>query len=193
MALLACDGPPIMRRLIPMLLLVLLTAGLLTSPAQARKSVHGPGFGAYAPSGWHVKKGSRGGVWSMTIKSPGAPGVQRGAATVSVLSARVRTVERRLKLKSVSDKAALIQQLIQIPAAATLVQARANPTPTTLARAAATVFSVTYNLNGTGVQHTAMVIEFGGRIYLLEEILSQGLSELGSTAADMVRSTWRWR
>ena len=106
---------------------------------------------------WTLRVGplSAAGVWSMTIKSPGAPGLPQGAATVSVLAAKVRTVERRLKIKSVSDKNALVQQLMQIPAGATLLQAQYNPTPTTLARATATTFGVTYNLNGNGVQHSA--------------------------------------
>jgi hypothetical protein len=182
-----------MRRLLTLLIVAALATGLSASAAQARKSVHGPGFRAYAPSGWHVDKGSKRGVWSMTIRSPGGPGVRRGAATVSVLSARVSTVERLLKIKSVGDKNTLVQQLIQIPPDATLVQAQYNPTPTTLARVAGTAFGVTYNLRGAGVQHAATVVEYDGRIDLLEVVLTQGLSDLSTTAADMVRGTWSWR
>lgn len=181
-----------MRRFIPLLMVVALATGLPVSAAQARKAVSGPGFRTYAPSGWHVDKGSKRGVWSMTILSPAAPGVRRGAARVLVIAASVKTVERRLDM-GVSDKGVLAEKMIQIPSAATLLQVQFNPTPATLARAQGSIFGVSYNLHGVGTQHSATVVQHGSRIYMLEMVLTQGLSDISISAADTVRSTWRWR
>jgi hypothetical protein len=180
-----------MRRVLPTLCLVLLLSGLFSGFASAREPVRGPGYRAYAPSGWKVKKASSRGWRTVTVASPQrAPNGSR-LALVSIATATVRTVQRRMHL-GVSDKGFLAQKLISIPPDATLLQVQSGPTPTALVGAPGAIVGVTYNLRGDGTQHSATVVQRGRRLYMLQVVLDQSLSDLGITASDMVRSTWRW-
>ncbi|HET6507293.1 MAG TPA: hypothetical protein VFG42_10930 [Baekduia sp.] len=181
-----------MRRLVLLLCSALLLSGLLAGVADARQAIRGPGYRAYAPSGWTVKKTSSRGWRTVTIASPQRAPNRSPVALVAVATAPIKTIERRLKL-GVSDKGVLAQKLISIPRDATLLQVAFGPSPTALAGARGAVFGVTYNLKGDGTQHSAAVVQHGRRIYMLQVVRDQSLSELGSTAADMVGSTWRWR
>lgn len=180
-----------MRRIIAALCSVLLLSGLVTGVAGARQLVRGPGYRAYAPSGWKIDKTSIHGWRRVAITTPDfAPNGARTAVVV-VAVASVKTVERRFHIK-VGNEAAMAEKLISIPRGARLVQLQSNPAPTVLAGVQGAVVSVTYNLRGDGTQHSATVVLQGRRVYVLQVIRDQSLSELGSTASDMVRSTWRW-
>lgn len=181
-----------MRRIVPSLLLVLLLAAFMASTAAAREAVKGPGYRAFAPTGWVIGKSSSRGWRMVTITPPAHVYNKRDTALVSIAVAPVKTVEKLLH-SGVSDKGAVVQKLISIPTDATLVQKQFGPTPTTLHGAKGDIFGVSYNLKGFGTQHSATVVRRGKRIYLLQVIRDQGLSELGASAADMIRDTWRWK
>jgi hypothetical protein len=181
-----------MRRMILPALLALLLAGFLASSVQAREALRGPGYRSFAPTGWHIDKG-HGNGWNTTQVTPPSHNFNgRDTALVSIAVASVKTVEKATHTK-IRDKNKLVQQLIGIPRNATGVETAVGPSPTTLHGKRGVLFGVHYDLKGTGTVHTATLVRRGRRVYLVQQITDQGLSDLGASAAEMIQSTWRWK
>jgi hypothetical protein len=182
-----------MRRIAsPVLLALVLAALSCGGVAQAREGLRGPGYRSFAPTGWHVDKG-HGNGWNTTQVTPPSHNFNgRDTALVSIAVASVKTVEKATHTR-IRDKNKLVQQLISIPRNATGVETAVGPSPTTLHGKKGVLFGVHYDLKGTGTTHTATLVRRGRRIYLVQQITDQGVSDLGSSAADMIRATWRWK
>lgn len=181
-----------MRRFVSTFLVALLAAAFLASVAEAREAIRGPGFRAFAPSGWHVQKFSGNGWRTETILPPGHVGRQRASALVSIAVAQVRTVQKAAG-GSVRDKAKLVQQLITIPPGATGVQPALGPAPAVLRGKRGVIYGVRYSDGGYPTTHTATLVRRGKRFYLLQVMTDPSLSALGTAAIQTVQNTWRWK
>jgi hypothetical protein len=181
-----------MRRIAIPVLLALLLGGLLTTAAEAKERVKGPGYRTHAPTGWVTDKQSGGGWRTVTITPPGHVMNMRDSTLISISVASVRTVEKATGLR-IRDKDAMVQKLISIPKDATLVQQTFAPRPTTLRHQRGVQFGVSYDYKGTGSTHTATLVRRGKRIFLLQVIQDANLSQLATSAANMVTNDWRWK
>jgi hypothetical protein len=184
--------PRTMRRFASSILLALVATAFLTSVADAREAIRGPGFRAYAPSGWQVQKFSGNGWRTETILPPGHVGRQRASALVSIAVAPVRTVQKAAG-GSIRDKAKLVQRLITIPPGAAGVQPSLGPAPAVLHGKRGVIYGVSYNDAGYPTTHTATLVRRGKRFYLLQVITDPSLSALGDAAVQTIQNTWRWK
>lgn len=174
-----------MRRIVSLVLMGLLLAGLLASVAVAKEPIRGPGFRASAPSGWHQDKTSGNGWNSLTVIAP-----QRRSALVSIAVASATTVK---KAGDISDKNKLIQSLLSIPPDAAGLDTSFGPAPTTLAGKRGVTMGVHYNSDGHGTVHTATLVRRGKRFYLIQVITDENVTFLGQSAVNSIRGSWRWK
>lgn len=181
-----------LRRTLRILVLALLLAGFMASLAQAREAIRGPNYRTAAPSGWHVDKQSSGGWSLVTVTPPTHVSNGRDKALVSIA---VTSVKRAEKVSGVSirDKSSMVQKLISIPQDAGGLDKSFDPRPTTLRHKKGVIYGVHYNYKGTGSTHTATLVRRGKRIYLIQVIMDEDLSQLGSSAAATVIDAWRWK
>lgn len=183
-----------LRRTFTHLLLVLLLAGLFASVADARQAIRGPAYRAYAPTGWHIDKGSGNGWNTTTITPPTHVFNGRDTALVSIAVASVSTVKRLVGSEvRVSDKAELVQNLISVPQDATNFKAPNPPVPSRFRGKPAMTYTVNYTYTGHGTVHVATLVRRGKRIYLIQTITDQDVTFLGSGAVDTIRDSWRWK
>jgi hypothetical protein len=181
-----------MRRFASTILVALLAAAFFTSVASAREAIRGPGYRAFAPSGWHVQKFSGNGWRTETILPPGHRDRVRDTALVSIAVAPVRTVQKAAG-GSVRDKDKLVQQLITIPPGAVGVQRALGPAPAVLRGKRGVIYGVNYSDAGHATVHTATLVRRGKRFYLLQVMTDPSLSALGSAAVQTIQNTWRWK
>jgi hypothetical protein len=181
-----------MRRFALPVLLALLLGGFLTSSAQAKERVKGPGYRTHAPTGWVIDKQSGRGWRSVQITPPSHVMNQRDSALISIWVASVKTAEKASGV-SIRNKNAMIKKLISVPQNATLLQESFAPRPTTLRHKTGVVYGVHYNYKGTGSTHAATLVRRGRRVYVIQVIQDEGVSQLTTSAADMVTNDWRWK
>lgn len=181
-----------MRRIVSYVLVALLLAGFLASVAQAKQAVTGPGFRSHAPSGWVVEKQNSRGWKTVNITPPGHRMKLRDSAVISIAVASVQRAEKATGV-SIRDKASMVQKLTFIPQEATNVEQGYAPRPTTLRGKPGVIFGIHYTFKGKGSAQTATLVRRGKRVYLVQVITDEDISQLGSTAAGMVTNDWRWR
>jgi hypothetical protein len=181
-----------MRRIVSLVLLGLLLAALFASVAEARQSIKGPGFRSYAPSGWVVTKQNSRGWKTVNITPPRASSKLRDAAVVSIAVASVKWAERSTKT-SIRDKASMIKRLVYVPQEATNAEEGYAPRPTTLGGKAGVSYAIHYTYKGKGSAQVATLVRSGKRVYLIQVITDEDLSQLGQTAVGMVTEDWRWK
>jgi hypothetical protein len=181
-----------LRRIILPLLLAAFFSGFASSAAQAKERIKGPGYRTHAPTGWVTDKQNANGWRTVTVTPPGHVMNMRDSTLISISVASVKRVEKTTGL-SIRNKAAIVQRLISIPKNATLVQQSFAPRPTTLRSKRGIAYGVTYNFKGTGSTHTATLVRRGKRVFLLQVIQDENLSQLATSAANMVTNDWRWK
>lgn len=182
-----------LRRITPTILIALLLLLALASVASAREAIRGPAYRTYAPSGWHIDKRTSGGWNTVTITPPSHVSNGRDTALVSIAVAPVSRVKRLSGGIKVSDKAKLIQQLISVPSDASNFKVAGQPRPVRFRGKPAEFYAVNYTYTGHGTTHTATLVRRGKRIYLIQVITDQDVAFLGSSAADSIRASWRWK
>jgi hypothetical protein len=181
------------RRIVPLILLALLLAGVLSTAAAAKEPIAGPGYRTHAPSGWHVDKQSSAGWRMVTITPPGHAQNQRDTALISIAVTSVKKAEKASGT-SIRNKTKMVQKLISIPSQNVFgVERSFPPRKTTLAHKKGVMYGVHYNYKGKGSQHNATLVRRGRRIYLVQVITDEDLSPLSSSAANMVTDDWRWK
>jgi hypothetical protein len=177
------------KLLVIIILASLAAAAAIPAGAQARRSVTGPGYKTYVPSGWKVKREKSSG-WNIKLASAAHSG---NALVVRIGTIGVRTLEKRLKVKALpSSPTDLVQVLVPLPAGAANVQVTAQPQVTTLAGAVGGFLALHYQLGSTGAVMSLTAIRRGNRVYLLDIQGGDGLSVLGTPAIDVVNKGWRW-
>ncbi|WP_445152434.1 hypothetical protein [Baekduia sp. Peel2402] len=181
-----------LRRTLRILVLALVLAGFMASLAQAREAIRGPNYRTAAPSGWHVDKQTSGGWSVVTITPPTHTSNQRDKALVSIAVTSVKRAEKVAGV-SIRDKKSMVQKLISVPQDAGGLDKSFDPRPTTLRHKQGVIYGVHYNYKGTGSTHTATLVRRGKRIYLIQVIKDEDLSELGTVAANMIVNDWRWK
>ncbi len=181
-----------MRRFASPLVLALLLAGYLASVAQAREAVKGPGYRTSAPTGWVIDKQSNNGWRTVTITPPGHVNNQRDSALVSISVASPGTVKRAVR-HGLADKRKLAEELISIPPDAVSIQQAFPPRLTRWRGKSAGSYGVRYNFKGIGTTHVSTVVRRGPRIYLIQVLTDQDLSELITNATDSITDHWRWK
>jgi len=180
------------RRTFRIFVLALVLAGFMASMAQAREAIRGPNYRTAAPSGWHIDKQTSDGWSLVTVTPPTHSSNQRDAALVSIA---VTSVKRAEKISGVSirDKKSMVQKLISVPQDAAGLDKSYDPRPTTLRHKKGVIFGVHYNFKGKGSTHTATLVRRGKRIYMIQVITDEDLSQLGSAASNMIVDAWRWK
>ncbi|MCW2983479.1 MAG: hypothetical protein JWR63_1049 [Conexibacter sp.] len=177
-----------------LILVAFLVAALLPATAEARKSVRGPGYKTFVPSGWKVKRSSSGGWHSVIISSPGTrKNVQRGSNVLSIGSISAKVLRRRNKGSLPTSPVALAQLVTAVPSTASNINLAAPPQAATLAGAAAGSVAYTYDLQGTTLLQTETAVRRGGRVYVLQVTSDSSISVIGASAINMARQSWRWR
>jgi len=181
-----------LRRTGRTLVLALLLAGFMASLAQAREAIRGPNYRTAAPSGWHIDKQASGGWNTVTVTPPTHVSNQRDKALVSIAVTSVKQAEKVAGV-SIRDKKTMVRKLISVPQDAGGLDKSFDPRPTTLRHKQGVIYGVHYDYKGTGSTHTATLVRRGRRIYLIQVIMDQDLSQLGTSAANMIVDDWRWK
>jgi hypothetical protein len=175
--------------LVILILASLAAAAAIPAGAQARRSVTGPGYKTYVPSGWKVKRETAG-SWRIKVASAPHSG---NALEVRIGTIGVRSLQKRLKVKALpADPTQLVQALVPLPPGAANVQVAAQPQVTTLAGAVGGYIGIHYQLGRTGTAMSLTAIRRGNRVYLLDILGGDGLSVLGGPAIALVNDGWRW-
>lgn len=164
-------------------------AAAIPAGAQARRSIVGPGYKTYVPSGWKVKRQKVRG-WSIKVAAAPHSG---NALEVRIGTIGVRTLQKLLKVKTLpANPTELVQALVPLPPGAINVQVAAQPQVTTLAGAVGGALALHYQVGRTGTAMSLTAIRRGNRVYLLDVLGGDGLSVLGTPAITMVNDGWRW-
>jgi hypothetical protein len=175
--------------LVILILASLAVAAAIPAGAQARRSLTGPGYKTYVPSGWHIKRAKSSG-WSLKVASAphSASALQVRIGTIGVV-----TLQKRLKVKALpSSPTDLVQALVPLPPGAVNVQVVAQPQVTTLSGAVGGFLALHYQVGNEGTAMSLTAIRRGNRVYLLDVLGGDGLSVLGTPAIDVVNKGWRW-
>lgn len=181
-----------LRRIILPILLAAFLGGFLSSAAEAKERIKGPGFRTHAPSGWVIDKQSSNGWRTVTITPPGHVMNMRDAVLISIAVTSVKRAEKATGV-NIRDKVDMVKKLISIPSNAGGLDQSFAPQPTTLGHKKGIIFGVHYNYKGKGSAHNATLVRRGQKIYLLQVIMDEDLSDLGGDAASMVSNDWRWK
>jgi hypothetical protein len=178
------------KLLVIIILAALAVTAAIPAGAQARRSIKGPGYKTYVPSGWKLKH-QKSGSWRLAVASPGGRSGLTMSVTIGTIGAR--SLAKQLRVKQLpANPAQLVQVIAPLPPGATNAQIAGQPQTSTLAGAVSGILGVHFDLRNQGTLMTLTAVRRGNRVYLVDIQGADNLALLGRPAVTMVTDSWRW-
>jgi hypothetical protein len=179
------------KLLVILILAAFAAASAIPAGAQAKRTVKGVGFKTYVPSGWKVTFHKVTPGWRRVAASPTGRKTDQLSVTMSSIGARSLAKAMHKALPPTALQ--LVQLLPNVPPGATQAQQTNQAQPTTLGGSPGGLMGYHYVTRaGEGISASAIALQRGNRIYLIDIAGDDQLSLLATSAVDLIRNSWAW-